>query len=43
MSRPESSCRGEDSFTVAETQFGGSEQFAVSGGQLEASVGALAS
>jgi hypothetical protein len=26
-----------------ETQFGGSEQFAVFGGQLEASVGALAS
>jgi predicted ATPase len=32
---------GEDLFTVAETQFGGNEQFVVSGEQLEASAGAL--
>ena len=32
---------GEDLFTVAETRFGGNEQFVVSGEQLEASAGAL--
>jgi predicted ATPase len=32
---------GEDLFTVAETRFGGNEQFVVSGEQLEASDGAL--
>ena len=31
----------KDLFTVAETQFGGNEQFVVSGEQLEASAGAL--
>jgi hypothetical protein len=32
---------GEDSFTMAETRFGGNEQFTDSGEQLEASAGAL--
>jgi predicted ATPase len=32
---------GEDLFTVAETRFGGNEQFVVSSEQLEASAGAL--
>jgi hypothetical protein len=32
---------GEDLFTVAETRFGGSEQFGGSGEQLEARVGVL--
>ena len=32
---------GEDSFAVAETRFGGNEQFVDSGEQLEASAGSL--
>jgi hypothetical protein len=32
---------GEDLFTVAETRFGGDEQFVVSSEQLEASTGSL--
>ena len=32
---------GEDLFTVAETRFGGNEQFVVSGEQLEVIAGAL--
>jgi hypothetical protein len=32
---------GEDLFTVAETRFGGNEQFGGSGEQLEARVGVL--
>jgi hypothetical protein len=37
----EQASNGEDSVTVAETRFGGNEQFVVYGEQLEAQAGGL--